>query len=118
VAGSHSRSRKPRRGARFPEDPDRRVKYVLRWRRKGESVEPQTRLVRRGRKPDTRALAPGQAQTERREQHRRARRAVVQDLTEEVKERNAEPELSQLGEPDPAEDSPAGLDVADQPSRR
>ena len=85
---SHSRSRKPRKGGRWPGDPDRRVKYVLRYRRKGEEVVPETKLVRRGSRPEPRELAPEQAQLDRREELRRDRRAAAQELGETVKQMN------------------------------
>lgn len=86
---SHSRSRKPRKGGRWPGDPDRRVKYVLRYRRKGDEVVPETRLVRRGRRPLERELAPETQQLTRRKELRRDRRATQQELGETVKQLNA-----------------------------
>jgi hypothetical protein len=88
VPKSHSRSRKPRKGGRWPGDPDRRVKYVLRYRRKGEEVLPQTKLVRRGARPEPKELAPEQAQLDRREELRRDRRTTAQELGETVKQMN------------------------------
>lgn len=85
---SHSRSRKPRKGGRWPGDPDRRVKYVLRFRRKGDEIVPETKLIRRGRRPEERELAPEQAQLDRREELRRERRATSQELGETVKQLN------------------------------
>ena len=64
------------------------MKYVLRYRRKGEEVVPETKLVRRGARPEPKELAPEQAQLDRREQLRRERRAAAQELGETVKQMN------------------------------
>lgn len=88
VPKSHSPSRKAHKGGRWPGDPDRRVKYVLRYRRKGDEVLPETKLIRRGKPPEPREISPGQAQLDRREEVRRDRRAASQELGETVKQMN------------------------------
>lgn len=80
---THSRTRMPHRGPRHDADPDRRVKYALRFRRKGDEVTPETVVVRRHRRTDERS--PGQrayaqrrtARRQRREARRQARRAAL-----------------------------------------
>lgn len=77
---SHSKSRVPHRGPRHDSDPDRRVKYVLRFRRKGEESEPQTRLVRRHRRSEDRELAPGARQLLNRQSRRQKRQEAREEL--------------------------------------
>lgn len=86
---TRSRSTTPHRGPRHEGDPDRRVKYVLRFRRRGEDTEPQLRLVRRGRRPDERELSPAAARQQRRATRRRERHQVHTTLGEVAKHVNA-----------------------------
>ena len=77
------------RGPRHEGDPDRRVKYTLRFRRRGEEVEPRLTLVRRGRRSTPKQVAPKAAATSRREQRRRERHQVNASLGEVAKHVNA-----------------------------
>ena len=77
---SHSRSRVPHRGPRHESDPDRRVKYVLRYRRKGDEVVPETQVVRRHRRSEDRDLAPEQVRLRHRITRRRRRRETRESL--------------------------------------
>jgi hypothetical protein len=79
---SHSQTRVAHRGPRHTSDPDRRVKYTLRFRRKGEELEPQTTLVRRHRRSEDRELSP----TARRLFDRQARRRARQQAREELED--------------------------------
>jgi hypothetical protein len=90
---SHSKSRVAHRGPRHETDPDRRVKYSLRFRRKGEEVEPQLTLVRRARKTEERQLAPktkGFFDLRARRQDRAAAKAETERLRTEFNGADAE----------------------------
>ena len=86
---TRSRSRTPHRGPRHDADPDRRVKYSLRFRRRGGDVEPEMTLVRRGRRTDGKDIAPRQAKTEARAARRRDRHQASAALGEVTKQLNA-----------------------------
>lgn len=75
---SHSATRVPHRGPRHDADPDRRVKYDLRFAQFGDFVEPQTVVVRRHRRTGGRELAPTAEQRVVRDERRRDRRAAKQ----------------------------------------
>lgn len=94
---SHSSSRVPHRGPRHESDPDRRVKYVLRYRRKGDEVLPETQVVRRHRRSDDRDLAPEQVKLRHRITRRRRRREARETLGELTQEWNTDGQLSGAG---------------------
>jgi hypothetical protein len=80
---SHSQTRVAHRGPRHTSDPDRRVKYTLRFRRKGEELEPQTTVVRRHRRSEERELAPTARRLFGRQSRRRARQQTREELEEQ-----------------------------------
>ena len=89
MAKTHSRSKSSHRGPRHDADPDRRVKYTLRFQRRGDQVQAFTVLVRRGRRNDGKELAPEQTQTQVRASRRRERQREQATLGELTKQVNA-----------------------------
>jgi hypothetical protein len=77
---SHSSSRVAHRGGRSETDPDRRVKYVLRYVRRGGAEEARTQLVRRHRRRGEREVAAGQVSFLRRLGRRRDRFEARREL--------------------------------------
>lgn len=99
---SHSKTRVAHRGPRDNADPDRRVKYTLRFRRKGEELEPQTKVVRRHRRSEERELAPEARQLFSRKARRHARKEAREQLERERQEFNASGADDLLPDPEPA----------------
>lgn len=92
---SHSHSRVPHRNGLTPQDPDRRVKYVLRrFNRNGEQ-QVETRLIRRARRSQAKQVAPGQSAAERLWQRRRDRRDAKNEMRAELEN------TSSVDSPDP-----------------
>lgn len=80
---SHSQTRVAHKGPRHTGDPDRRVKYALRFKRKGDEVEPEMTVVRRHRRSNDRELAPSAKQLFDRAARRRARQEARGRLEDE-----------------------------------
>lgn len=85
---SHSKTRVAHKGPRHTGDPDRRVKYTLRFRRKGEELEPQTKVVRRHRRSEERELAPSARALFGRQSRRQARQEAKEQLERQRQEFN------------------------------
>lgn len=81
---SHSSSRVAHKGGRWETDPDRRVKYTLRYVRNGPVEEVRVQLVRRARRRFEREIAAGQAAFVRRSERRRERHQARRELKEEL----------------------------------
>jgi hypothetical protein len=80
---SHSRTRVAHRGPRHESDPDRRVKYVLRRKVKGEEVTTETVVVRRHRRSPEREFSRAAFRLQRRSDTRAERQAVRRELARE-----------------------------------
>lgn len=83
---SHSNSRVEQKGGRGDSDPDRRVKYTLRYVRRGPLEEVRSQLVRRSRRREERQLAAGQDSFLRRAARRKERRLARLQVQEELGE--------------------------------
>jgi hypothetical protein len=103
---SHSHSRVAHRGGRSPQDPDRRVKYIIRRFRRNGTEQVETRLVRRARRSEAKQVAPGQSTAERLWQRRRDRRDARDQLRQELAEQDAQAlaavDPEPVGDPDDA----------------
>lgn len=77
---THSSTRVAHRGPRDTSDPDRRVKYVLRYRRRGDELMAETTVVRRHRRSPDRQVAPRTKQLMDRVARRRRRHATKEQL--------------------------------------
>lgn len=83
---SHSSSRRAHKGGTSPSDPDRRVKYVLRYARKGDDVEVKSQIVRRARKKTSSKEGTSETKDDRREDLRRERRETRRTLAKKPPE--------------------------------
>lgn len=99
---SHSKTRVAHKGPRHTADPDRRVKYTLRFRRKGEELEPQTKVVRRHRRSEERELSPAAKQLSDRQARRQARQQAKEELEQRRREFNSNGALAPAEDEEPA----------------
>lgn len=91
---THSTTRVAHRGPRHESDPDRRVKYALRYKRRGDEVTPETVVVRRHRRSRDRRVAPDQKQLLERLSHRRRRQETRVELEDAAAEFNTHGEVT------------------------
>lgn len=88
MPSTHSSTRVEHKGPRHPSDPDRRVKWVLRFKRRGDEVTPERVVVRRHRR-SSELPQPVRSRRARRAR-RRERHHVAEQLAQQAREVNAE----------------------------